>query len=87
MMRKLDNNLSDLDLKCDFPARESFREALLERLLAMDEQGAHEPIPIEGAELPKDDLEARELSDSELDMLAAAQGHMYARESWPWEKQ
>ena len=55
--------------------------------LAMDEQGAHEPIPIEGAELPKDDLEARELSDSELDMLAAAQGHMYARENWPWEKQ
>lgn len=84
-MRKLGDNLSDLDLKCDFPARESFREALLERLIAIDEQGTKGPMSVQGAGSSEDDLEARELSDTELDMLAAAQGDMYAHVNRPRE--
>ena len=66
-MSILDDNYSDLDLKCDFPARESFREALLSRLLAVDVQ----PTPTEN------DSGLRKLDDSELKLLAAARGDVY----------
>mgnify|MGYP007105516796 CR=1 FL=1 len=69
-MNYLNDNHSDLDLKCDFPARESFQDGLLARLLDADRQ-ARELTQLE------DDSEARELSDSELELLAAAQGDIY----------
>lgn len=60
------NRFSDSDLRCDFPARESYREALLKRLLSMDES--------ELERVREDMYEAPviELSDSDLDLIAAA---------------
>ena len=74
IMRKLGNKPLNLDLKCDFPARESFREELLANLLVMDEREMHQAAPIGSTEHPESDPEIRELSDDELEMLAAAQG-------------
>lgn len=76
------NSHPDLDLKCDFPARETFREALLSRLLALNERKAHEVPSIRNAESPEFDSDARELSDSELEMLAAAQGQQPIPNEW-----
>ena len=64
-MDRIESSFEEFDLSCDFPARESFREALLERLLALNEQQAS---PQAGA------ARIVMLSDSELEMLAAAQG-------------
>jgi len=55
-----DNGL-DIDLKCDFPVRESFKEELLERLKAQDAQM-----------LSCEQQPADYLSDDELGQLAAA---------------
>jgi len=73
-MTVFDDRSLDLDLKCDFPARASFREALLERLKATE---AHE-APSD-AELSEGDLEMRELADDELEVLYAARGDAYAK--------
>ena len=62
-----------IDLKCDFPARESFREELLARLLDMDTPDWQAGRST-GSEV---DLESRELSDSDLELLAAAQGEPF----------
>lgn len=67
-MKTSGDRFARLDLKCDFPARESFRESLLECLQAINEQG------VQTTAIEEDDFAMRELSDSELDMLAAAQG-------------
>ena len=72
-MRQFENSSTGIDLRCDFPARESFREALLSRLLDMNESG--QKATSEDAADPFDsELDMRELSDTELEMLAAAQG-------------
>ena len=78
-MTKLGENISGLNLKCDFPARESFREALLERLLAIKDQQAERG---NDAQLADDDLEVRALSDDELEMLAAAKGQPISLPDW-----
>ena len=81
-MVKLGNNHSNLDLKCDFPARESFRESLLTRLFSLDERGTREKEPDGGMNYLGDDPEIRELSDSDLEMLAAARGEMQYNKGW-----
>ena len=77
-MGMFDSDSTNIDLTCDFPARESFRMTLLERLLAMNEQG----LQAESSEVTWDHSEhdsgIRVLSDSELEMLAAAQGDLYS---------
>ena len=78
-MTKLGENKSGLNLKCDFPTRESFREALLERLLAIKDQQAERE---NDARLVDDDLEMRTLSDDELEMLAAAKGQPISLPDW-----
>lgn len=78
-MIKLGENKSGLNLKCDFPAREPFREALLERLLAIKDQQAERG---NDARLVDDDLEMRTLSDDELEMLAAAKGQPISLPDW-----
>ena len=78
-MTKLGENISGLNLKCDFPAREPFREALLERLLAIKDQQAERG---NDAQLADDDLEVRALSDDELEMLAAAKGQPISLPDW-----
>ena len=78
-MTKLGENKSGLNLKCDFPARDSFREALLERLLAIKDQQAERG---NDAQLADDDLEVRALSDDELEMLAAAKGQPISLPDW-----
>lgn len=71
-MKELGKDKSGLNLKCDFPARETYRETLLERLLATGSQRATNST---GDQIDELDSEIRTLSDSELEMLAAAQGH------------
>ena len=67
------DNSFERSLKCDFPARESFREALLENLLAMNEQ-EQQASPSEHAEKLKSATRAVKLEDADLEMLAAAEG-------------
>jgi len=76
IMGAFDDNTSRLDLKCDFPARESFRKELLARLRTISPQGDSTEDPSE--------FHARELSDSDLEMLAAAQGQTHQPDNWPW---
>jgi len=78
-MKELGKDKSGLDLKCDFPARETYRETLLERLLATESQRAARSA---SDQLDERDLEIRTLSDSELEMLAAAQGHPPVPSEW-----
>lgn len=75
-MKTIDDNSMHLDLKCDFPARESFREALLARLRTVSPQ----------VDDDADDSRIRELSDSELEMLAAAQDGQRLPPNWPWSQ-
>ncbi|MBQ3301910.1 MAG: hypothetical protein IJH04_07200 [Eggerthellaceae bacterium] len=76
MMNELGNRFSDPNLTCNFPARTSFREALLDRLLAQNEQLASSSA----AAIGEVDPEARELADDELELLAAAMGDYFAPE-------
>lgn len=78
-MRKLGKDKSGLDLKSDFPARESFRKALFERMLAASSQQAERKAD---ARFDDFDPEIRELSDDELEMLAAAQGSIPIPREW-----
>lgn len=71
-MREHDDNFSDLDLRCDFPARESFRESLRVRLLAIN--GQDKAASSGNVKYLADYPEVRELADSELEMLSAAGG-------------
>ena len=70
------NEFSEVDLKCDFPARDSFRESLLSRVLAMNEMKRK----IDASESPYEGqdayLQADDLDDSDLDLLSAAQGEV-----------
>ncbi len=61
-------NKKDFNLVCDFPARESFRTSLLDRLkdIAAETESSN-PLDQPG---PKE----IHLEDSDLDMLAAAEG-------------
>ena len=68
-----DNNLESA-LKCDFPARESFREALLANLLALNEQGLNQASLDEHGEERERTARIVKLEDARLEMLAAAQG-------------
>ena len=73
-MGEFNDNSFERDLKCDFPARESFREALLQTLLSMDE---NELAPASSSESAKSHKGARrkiKLEDADLEMLAAAEG-------------
>ncbi len=70
-MNKHAGTFSESDLRCDFPARESFRESLLERLLSMDE-----------SELARErEPQIIELSDSDLDLVAAAQSDFFGMQN------
>ena len=69
-MGELGSKYTDLSLKCDFPARESFREALLERLKGLDGCQSDHAAGLGGTF--DEGLEPVELSDDELEMLAAA---------------
>ena len=61
-MGEFNDNSFERDLKCDFPARESFREALLQTLLSAGVNTiAHRRRKIK-------------LEDADLEMLAAAEG-------------
>lgn len=72
-MGVLKDDSFEKSLKCDFPARETFGEALLEDLLAMNEQelqvasADHVVKPQRAAKVVK-------LGEAELQMLAAAEG-------------
>ena len=70
------NEFSEVDLKCDFPARDSFRESLLSRVRAMNEM-KRKLDASEDLEEGQDSLmRADDLEDSDLDLLAAAQGEI-----------
>lgn len=60
-------------LKCDFPARESFREALLADLLAMNGQ-EQQASSANRVEKPQRAVKVVKLGEAELQMLAAAEG-------------
>lgn len=72
---------SENELKCDFPVRESFREALLSRLLAMDEDGLKRVAEAEEGAGDKKAPRSIKLSESQLDLVAAAQGEEHKREN------
>ncbi|MBR3182482.1 MAG: hypothetical protein IKF56_07595 [Eggerthellaceae bacterium] len=61
-------------IKCDFPARESFREALLTDLLSMDEGELASASSSEAAQSRKTEARKIKLEDADLEMLAAAEG-------------
>ncbi len=73
-MGTINDNSFEKDLKCDFPARESFREALLETLLSMDESELAATSSGESAESRKGAGRKIKLEDADLEMLAAAEG-------------
>lgn len=73
-MGEFNDNSFERDLKCDFPARESFREALLETLLSMDESELASASSGESAESLKGAGRKIKLEDADLEMLAAAEG-------------
>ncbi|MBO4365186.1 MAG: hypothetical protein J5804_02700 [Eggerthellaceae bacterium] len=69
-MTILDRNDKHLDLACDFPARETFRKSLLNRLKTNIADGS--PIDKPAQTEPRN----VRLDDDDLDMLAAAQGDL-----------
>jgi len=73
-MGEFNDNSFERDLKCDFPARESFREALLQTLLSMDENELTLALSGESAEPRKGAGRKIKLEDADLEMLAAAEG-------------
>lgn len=72
-MDVLNDESFENSLKCDFPARESFREALLADLLVMNGQEQQASTP-EHAEKPQRTAKVIKLEEHELEMLAAAEG-------------
>ncbi|MBQ1450378.1 MAG: hypothetical protein IJF97_07125 [Eggerthellaceae bacterium] len=73
-MGEFNDNSFERDLKCDFPARESFREALLQTLLSMDENELTSVSSDKLAESCKGTRRKVKLDDADLEMLAAAEG-------------
>ena len=72
-MSAFDDNSFERSLKCDFPARESFREALLADLLAMNGQ-EQQASSADHAGKPRREAKVVKLGEAELEMLAAAEG-------------
>ena len=68
------NNSLESSIRCDFPARESFREALLQTLLSMDEGELTSASSDKSAESRKTAGRKIKLEDADLEMLAAAEG-------------
>ena len=68
------NNSLESSIRCDFPARESFREALLQTLLSMDENELTSVSSDKLAESCKGTRRKVKLDDADLEMLAAAEG-------------
>ena len=73
-MDAINDNSFERNLKCDFPARESFREALLETLLSMDESELALASSGESAGSRKGMGRKIKLEDADLEMLASAEG-------------
>ena len=73
-MDAINDNSFERNLKCDFPARESFREALLQTLLSMDENELTSVSSDKLAESCKGTRRKVKLDDADLEMLAAAEG-------------
>ena len=73
-MMRLEDTFPENSLKCDFPARESFRESLISDLLSMDEGELQRASSNRTFDTCKDEDWAFELGDDELEMLAAARG-------------
>lgn len=72
-MGVLKDDSFEKSLKCDFPARETFSEALLEDLLAMNEQEL-QVASADHVEKPQRAAKVVKLGEAELQMLAAAEG-------------
>lgn len=68
------DNSFESDLKCGFPARESFREALLAGLLSSDKEELKRAASGEPAESRTSRARKVKLEDADLEMLAAAEG-------------
>lgn len=73
-MSTFSDNSFENDLKCEFPARESFRKALLSDLLAMNDEELEQTPATEPCEKRKDATRVVKLEDADLEMLAAAEG-------------
>lgn len=73
-MDVMSDNSFESGIKCDFPARESFREALLADLLSMDESELASASSDESTKLHKSAARIVKLEDADLEMLAAAEG-------------
>ena len=73
-MSAFSDNSFEKNLKCDFPARESFREALLSDLLTMNDEGLQQAPAAEPCEKRKDAARIVKLEDADLEKLAAAEG-------------
>lgn len=83
-MSAFSDNSFGKSLKCDFPVRESFREALLADLLAMNDQGQR-ASSADHAEKPQRAAKVVKLGEAELEMLAAAEGEERVIEDPPEE--
>ena len=73
-MDVMSDNSFESSMKCDFPVRESFREALLADLLSMDESKLASASSDESMEPHKSAVRIVKLEDADLEMLAAAEG-------------
>ena len=73
-MGEFNDSFFKSSMKCDFPARESFREALLADLLSMDESELASASSDESMEPHKSAARIVKLEDADLEMLAAAEG-------------
>ena len=73
-MDELNDSSFESSMKCDFPVRESFREALLADLLSMDESELASASSDESMEPHKSAARIVKLEDADLEMLAAAEG-------------
>ena len=73
MGASFDNSFEN-DLKCGFPARESFREALLAGLLSLNEDELKRASSGDSEEPREEEARKAQLEDADLEMLAAAEG-------------
>ena len=73
-MSAFSDNSFEKDFKCDFPARESFREALLSDLLAMNDGELQQASSTKPREKRENAARVVKLEDADLEMLAAAEG-------------
>lgn len=73
-MSTLSDSSYGRNLKCDFPARESFRESLLSDLLSLDAERKQKALSAERGGKGERAPRRIRLDDAELEMLAAAEG-------------